>query len=127
MNNNEKVANLNVNIKSFFRQWIQFTAPFHKLSNQQQKVLSLLLYYHYKLKQEITNNKILWKEVFDYETKVKIYTELDIQPSALENMLSSLRKRNIIINKQISSLYIPNISKDSKVFTIKFNFNIKHE
>ena len=106
MNNNEKVANLNVNIKSFFRQWIQFTAPFHKLSNQQQKVLSLLLYYHYKLKQEITNNKILWKEVFDYETKVKIYTELDIQPSALENMLSSLRKRNIIIKSLIFFLAI---------------------
>ena len=50
MNNNEKVANLNVNIKSFFRQWILFTAPFHKVSNQQQRVLSLLLYYHYKLK-----------------------------------------------------------------------------
>jgi hypothetical protein len=127
MNNNEKVANLNVHIKSFFRQWILFTAPFHKLSNQQQRVLSLLLYYHYKLKQEITNNKILWKEVFDYETKVKIYTELEIQPSALENMLSSLRKKNIIIDKQVSPMYIPNISKDSKTFTIKFNFNIKHE
>jgi hypothetical protein len=127
MSNNEKVANLNVHIKSFFRQWILFTKPFHKLNNQQQEVLSLLLYYHYQLKHEITNNKILWKEVFDYDTKVKIYTELNIQPSALENLLSQLRKRKIIVENKISPVYIPDISKNSKVFTIKFNFNIKHE
>lgn len=126
MSNNEKVANINTNIKSFFRRWTQFTEPFHKLNNRQQQVLSLLLYYHYILKQEITNNKILWKEVFDYDTKVKIYSELEIHQTGLENILTQLRKKNVIMDNQISPVYIPNLDKNSKTFTIKYNFNITH-
>lgn len=127
MSNNEKVANINTNIKSFFRRWVQFTEPFHKLNNRQQQVLSLLLYYHYILKQEITNNKILWKEVFDYDTKVKIYSELEIHTTGLENILTQLRKKNVIMDNQISPVYIPDLDKNSKTFTIKYNFRINHE
>lgn len=126
MSKNEKVANINTNLKSFFRRWVQFTEPFHKLNNRQQQVLSLLLYYHYILKQEITNNKILWKEVFDYDTKVKIYSELEIHQTGLENILTQLRKKNVIMDNQISPVYIPDLDKNSKTFTIKYNFVINH-
>ena len=67
--NNVKIANINIKLKDLFFKWIEITRPFHKLTNQQQSVLALLLYYHYKYKKEITNSKILWKMVFDYDTK----------------------------------------------------------
>lgn len=126
-NKDEKVANINVKLKSFFIRYVEFTAPFHKLARQQQHVLALLLYHHYRLKQEITNNKILWREVFDYSTKLSISEDLNIQQGALENLISQLRKRGVIINKQISPVYIPEISNKSKQFSITFNFNIIHE
>lgn len=127
MNKNIKEANINVRIKPFFKQWIKFTEPFHKLNKGQQEVLSLFLYHHYDLNQQITNSKILWNMVFDYDTKVKIYSELGIRSSALENILSQLRARNIILDGKISSLYIPDLAKDAKQFTIKINLNITHE
>lgn len=125
--NNIKVANINVHIKSFFSKWVSFTAPFHKLSNQEQQVLALLLYYHYKLSREITNNKILWKEVFDYDTKLLITEELSIKDSALQNILTKLRKKKVILEGEISPLYIPNLEDKASKFTITFNFNIIHE
>lgn len=124
---NIKIANINVKLKTFFRNWMQFTQPFHKLSNQQQTVLALLLFYHYQLKREITNVKILWKAVFDYDTKIKVATELEIQPGALENLLSQLRKKKIIVDNQITPAYVPDLDLNSKKFTIVFNFNIKDE
>jgi hypothetical protein len=127
MNKNIKEANINVRLKNFFKQWIVFTKPFHNLNNRQQEVLALLLYYHYKLNKEITNTKILWKSVFDYDTKVKIYSELDIQSAALENILSQLRKRNVIVNNTITPAYIPNMDKNAKEFSLKINFKIIHE
>jgi hypothetical protein len=127
MNNDEKIANINIKLKSFFYKWVEFTRPFHKLSNQQQKVLALLLYHHYRLAKEITNNKILWKSVFDYDTKLLINEELGIQPGALENLLSQLRKRNVIMEGQVSPVYIPKLSRKAKQFRIIFNFNIIHE
>lgn len=125
--NNIKIANLNVKIKNFFFRYVEFLQPFHKLTSQQQKVLALFLYYHYKLQKEITNNKVLWKEVFDYDTKKLISEELDIADQALQNLLSQLRKKNVIIDNQISALYVPALSNNSKTFTITFNFNILHE
>jgi len=124
---NIKVTTLNVKIKNFFFRYIEFLTPFHKLRKQEQKVVALLLYHHYRLNKEITNNRILWKEVFDYDTKLLIAEELEIQSGALENLLSTLRSKKVIIDKQISPLYIPDLSKNSKQFSIAFNFNIIYE
>lgn len=123
----EKIANINIKIKNFFYRYVEFTQPFHKLRKQLQQVLALLLFHHYKLKQEITNNKILWKAVFDYDTKLAIAEELGITQKNLENQLSALRKLNVINDNQIALVYIPTISNKSKKFTITFNFNILHD
>lgn len=127
MNKDMKVANINVKIKDFFFKWIDFTRPFHKLNKQQSSVLALLLYHHYRLGKEITNNRILWKEVFDYDTKILIHEELNIQLSSLENLLSRLRKKNIIVNNRITPHYIPEIDKKTKEFKLVFNFKITHD
>jgi DNA-binding MarR family transcriptional regulator len=123
---NNKVANINVKIKNFFFRYIEFLKPFHKLNNQQQQILALLLYNHYMLKQEITNNKILWKQVFDYDTKIIIAEDLNIKMGAIENILSQLRKKNVIREGEISPVYIPELQKNAKMFSITFNFKIDH-
>ncbi len=124
---NIKKASLNVKIKNFFYRYIEFLTPFHKLTKQQQHVLALLLYHRYRLQKEITNVKILWKELFDYDTKQLISEELGIADQSLQNILTQLRKRNVIIDNQISSVYIPELIGDSKQFIINFNFNIVYE
>ena len=121
---NVKSANLNVKIKNFFFRYIEFLKPFHKLQKQHYTVVALLLYYHYQFSKEITNNKILWKTVFDYDTKILITDELGITTQGLENIYTSLRKNKVIIDNEISSVYIPQINKKNKTFTININFKI---
>lgn len=124
---NTKVANVNVDLKGLFLKWLEITRAFHGLTPQQQSVLSLFLYYHYKFKKEITNNKILWKLVFDYETKRLIKEELGVKDSVLQNILTTFRKQNIIIDGKINPLYIPELEEDAKDFKVIFYFNIVHE
>ena len=126
---NVKEANLNIKLKDVFFKWVAVTQTFHRLNNQQQYVLALLLYYHFQYKKEITNNKILWKVVFDYDTKIKIredaiFGEKELAVNTLNNILSILRKKNIIIDNKISPVFIPELSKDCKNFKVIFNFNI---
>ena len=125
----KKIANLNVSLKNLFFKWLDITRSFHKLNNQQQQVLALLLYYHYKFKNEITNDKILWKLIFDYDTKIKIredaiFGEKGLSNSTLQNIFTILRKKQIIVDNKINPVFIPDISKNSKNFKIIFNFNI---
>jgi hypothetical protein len=125
---NEKVAVINVKLKTFFIRWLDVLKPWHSLNNQQQQVLSLLLYYHYIYKKDITNNKILWKIVFDYDTRLKI-TEDEIfkkgmTTNTLNNIFTVLRKKGVIIDNKISNVYIPELNNESKAFKMTFNFNI---
>lgn len=124
---NSKIANINISIKDLFKRWLEVTKLFNKLTNQEIDVLALLLYYHYKYKQEITNDKILWKILFDYDTKHLIKEELDIKDQGIQNVLTNLRKKGIIDNNKILDVYIPELEKDSKNFKIIFNFNIIYE
>lgn len=121
---NQKNANINVSLKSLFKRWLDVTYSFHKLPKQPSKVLALLLYHHFQLSKEITNDKILWKIVFDYDTKAKIKKELSIDDQTMQNNLTKLRKLNIIENNIINPMYIPDLSKDSKNFKVIYNFNI---
>jgi hypothetical protein len=124
---NSKTANINITIKDLFKKWLDITKLFHKLTNQELDVLALLLYYHYKYKQEITNDKILWKIVFDYDTKHLIKEELDIKDQGIQNVLSNLRKKNIIDDGKIRKAYIPDLEDKGNNFKIIFNFNIIHD
>lgn len=121
---NVKQANINVNFKGLFKHWLDITKSFHKLTNQEQSILSLLLYYYYEYKKEITNETILWKMVFDYDTKAKIKEELGMKDQVLQNNLTKLRKKNIVQDNQIVKTYIPQLSEDVKNFKVIFNFNI---
>lgn len=122
---NEKVANIKTPIKVFFFRWVEFTKPFHKMNNQQSELLALLLYNKFLLEKETTNPKIMWKILFDYDSKVKIADEMGIQMGSLENLLSRLRKIGVITkDNQITSHYIPTIDKKAKLFKIVINFHI---
>src|SRR5947207_13644459 len=102
-NNNEKVATLNVTLRDLFFRWIDITQGFHKLNPQQRTILALFLYYHYIYKRDTTNSKILWKIVFDYDTKRKIcddpvFGEKGMTPNTIANALTHYRKKKIIID-----------------------------
>jgi hypothetical protein len=103
---NVKQARINVTLKKLFRYWLELTSSFHKLTKGETDVLALFLYYHYILKKDITNEKILWRSVFDYNIKKKIEEELDISSQMVYNNLYKFRKKGIIQNNKIVSTYI---------------------
>jgi hypothetical protein len=125
---NTKIANINVKLKTLFFKWLDILRPWHNLNNQQQQVLALLLYYHYLYKKDTTNNKILWKIVFDYDTRLKIIEDevfkKGLTVNSLNNILTVLRKKGVIVDNQITNVYIPELDIKSKNFKIVFNFNI---
>lgn len=126
MKPNIKQANINIELKNLFIKWLEITNSFHHLTKQETNVLGLLLYYQYKYRHDITNLSIVWKMVFDYETKKLIKEELDIKDSVLQNVLTKLRKQKIIVGNKIVNTFIPQLELGSKNFVIIFNFNIIH-
>ena len=126
MKQNIKQANLNIKLKDLFHRWLEITTTFHHLTKQEIKVLGLLLYYNYKYKKEITNERLIWKMVFELETRKLIVKELGITDAVFRNILTKLRKIGVIKDNRIVKTFIPELGLDSKNFKVIFNFNILH-
>lgn len=124
---NQKQANIKVTRKQFFRYWLRFTKSFHDLAPREMDVLAQYLYYHSMYSEQILNDKVLWKTVFDYETKIIIKKELGMKDAQLQNMMTTLRKKKVIINGKINKIYIPNISPNADSFKIIYNLIINEE
>lgn len=121
---NVKIANIKTSFKEFFYKWLYITSPFHKLGGQELSVLALFLYYFYEYKKDIKNDDLIWKILFDYETKQKIKEELNIKDSVFQNIMSNYRKKKIIVDNKINSVYIPNINFEEPSYRIIYNFII---
>lgn len=121
---NKKVVNINCNRRKVFEKWMEFTRTFHGLRPQLQKVVVLLLVYHYDYSQIIKNETIVWKQVFDYDTKQKIAEEIGVQMNTYDNLLAELRRKKVLVNNQVNPVFNPNIKKDDKSFHFIINFNI---
>jgi len=107
--------------------WLKFIKPFHTLSEQPMRILSLLLYFYFDYKEKTSDEDLLWRLLFSYDTKVMISNELDVKVHTVENKLTELRRKKVISKNKIDERFIPNIDKDSKNFSINFLFNINDD
>jgi hypothetical protein len=119
-----RVANIPTNLRRFFHHWITVTFPLHNLGKTERGVLAELLYYRYLLGQEVTNEELLNKLLFDYETKNKICESLDIPKSRMALVLTTLRKEGIVKGRTLNKSYIPELSVGDNQFILAYKFKI---
>lgn len=124
---NNKTVQINTNFKDMMYYWLKFIKPFHTLSEQPMRILSLLLYFYFDYKEKTSDEDLLWRLLFSYDTKVMISNELDVKVHTVENKLTELRRKKVISKNKIDERFIPNIDKDSKNFSINFLFNINDD
>jgi hypothetical protein len=122
---NTNIASFKVEYKKLFTYWLIVTKLLHKLTDKEIELLAVLLYKRMELSKDITNEKYLNKVLFDADTKKELEKELDVNNLRIQNILSSLRRKNVVIDNRINPKFIPNIEHNAKNFRIVFNFEIK--
>jgi len=109
--------------QKMFKGFVTTMQPVLNLRDREADVFAQLLYYNY-LKRDIKNLKDRFELVFSSKTKKLIMQNLDIKDSILQNTLSILRKKNLIINNEIPLKYHIYLT-DGKI-ELTFKFNIKN-
>lgn len=108
--------------QKMFKAFVTTMQPVLNLRDREADVFTQLLYYNY-LKRDIKNFKDRFELVFSTKTKKLIMENLGIKDSILQNTLSILRKKNLIINNEIPlKFHIYPI--DNKI-ELTFNFKLK--
>jgi hypothetical protein len=108
--------------QKMFKAFVTTMQPVLNLRDREADVFAQLLYYNF-LKKDIKNLKDRFELVFSTKTKKLIMQNLDIKDSILQNTLSILRKKNLIINNEIP-LKFHIYPTDNKI-ELTFNFKLK--
>jgi hypothetical protein len=88
---------------------IEFASLFKKLREREKQVLCKLLEYQSEISYDI---------LMDYNLKVKVRDDLSISEHNFNNIISSLKRKNIIINDKIAAPYCNFSSLQGKDLTI---------
>lgn len=120
-----KMINLNTSLRKALELYLQFTKPIHQLNAKEIKIVSSFLVMYYDEYYNFKRTDDIWKKCFEYDSKIKIMDELEVNTQIFNNHLTSLRKKKVIINNQISPSYIPLTDPTSTSLELRFIFNIK--
>ena len=102
-----------------FLNWFLILKPLHNLSNKECILASKLYKYRDELKEVILD-----KEILDTYRK-KIIEEMDITMIHLQVLLTSLRKKNVIIDNRLNPKFIPHIKDSELSLLIRFEIPVK--
>jgi hypothetical protein len=91
----EKKIRFDINKEKLFRFYVSVMNPFLNLSNRESEVLSQLLILNYEYKSY--SEDVKWKLVFDKDNRKKTYDGMKISVHQYNNILSSLRKKKILL------------------------------
>lgn len=111
--------------KSFFRYWLMFLEPFHKLTNREIDIAASFVRQRYELSKVIKDSDILDKVTMSEDTKKKVREECNITLAHFQVIMGKLRKNKVIINGKINPKFIPNIDEEAGTFQLLLLFELK--
>lgn len=110
---------------NFFKLWLMFLEPFHKLTKREIDVAASFVKQRYELSKVIKDSEILDRVTMSEDTKKKVREECNITLPHFQVILGKLRKNKVIVDGKINPKFIPNINTDNNVFQLLLLFELK--
>lgn len=108
----------------FFRYWLEFLRPIHKLTDREIDVVELFLKKRYTLSKVVKDDELLDKVVMSEDVKKEIREKLGITLSHFQVIMSKLRKNLVIIDNKLNKKFLPTLT-NSNSFYLLFDFELK--
>lgn len=106
----------------FFKLWVEFLKPVHKLTEKEMEVLALYLKYRYMLGKKISDPKVIDNILMSLDTRKVIREQCGIKNRHLNVILSKFRKNGVIRDGKLYQYLIPTISKEGAGLMVCFSF-----
>lgn len=122
---NVNVKSIDTTVPAFFRLWLVFLQPFHKMTDSQMDIVSFLLYERYKLKLKIKDEEYIDELLLTSDNRKKLKERMGYATNqVLSNALNKLREKGVLKGNSINRALLPNIEDEPDNFKLVFNFNI---
>ena len=109
---------------TFFRHWVDFLAPLHKLNRRDADITASLLYRRFQLSQVIFNDDVLDAVLLSAEQKKLTREEFGLSQQNFQVIMAKLRKKKVIVDGKINKRFVPMITQDMDEYKLLIHFRI---
>lgn len=109
---------------TFFRHWVDFLAPLHKLNRRDADITASLLYRRFQLSQVIFNDDVLDAVLLSTEQKKLTREEFGLSQQNFQVIMAKLRNKKVIVDGKINKRFVPMITQDMDEYKLLIHFRI---
>ena len=106
----------------FFRQWMEFLTPFHKLTSREKDVAARIIAQYFKLKQSIPDPEVLKEVLWSNTSRKDMRESLGMSPAHFQMILRKLRDSGVLVDGDLYKKYIPSMGESPR-FTLCIMFD----
>lgn len=92
---------------SFYRMWMEFLTPFHKLTSREKDVAARIIAQYFKLKESIPDPEVLRDVLWSRNSRKDMMRSLGMSQAHFQMVLAKLRESGVIVDGDINRRYIP--------------------
>lgn len=93
--------------ESFYRLWMEFLTPFHKLTSRERDVAARIIAQYFRLKESIPDPEVLRDVLWSQKSRKDMRESLKMSPAHFQMVLAKLKENQVIVNDDINPAYIP--------------------
>lgn len=119
-----KLIPLKCTADSFYRLWIEFLGPFHKLTSRERDVAARIIAQYMKLKRSIQDPDVLEEVLWSQTSRKDMRDSLGMSKEYFQMILAKLREVGIIVDGGINKRYLPDMTDEPRfMLSILFDWS----
>ena len=99
---------------SFYRMWMEFLTPFHKLTSREKDVAARIIAQYFKLKESIPDPEVLRDVLWSRNSRKDMMTSLGMSQAHFQMVLAKLRESGVIKDGDLNQKYLPDKSDEPR-------------
>lgn len=99
---------------SFYRAWIEFLTPYHKLASRERDVAARILAQYFKLKDNVPDPEVLRDVLWSRKSKKDMMDSLKMSQPHFQMVVGKLKKSGFLRGEDIEPRYIPHMTDEPR-------------
>ena len=94
--------------------WIEFLAPFHKLTSRERDVAARIIAQYFRLRESVPDPEVLRDIMWSKKSRHDMMESLGMTPPHFQLVLSKLKAAGVLVGEDINPRYIPHKTDDPR-------------
>lgn len=108
----------------FFRMWVEFLAPWHKLAPREMDVFARVLEQYYVISKKVQDPELIPEVMWTNASRKDMRESLGMTQPHFQMILKALKDAGVLVDDKINKRFIPHLTEDPRFgFFVMFDWS----